>query len=88
MKVTYRGHDIDAHRAKSLGGDVLLYYSIFRVSDGYEVSSGFSYGEDKILDFIGYMKQKVDAMIQHPEEEIDYIDLEDLEHHKKALAGL
>jgi len=61
MKASYRGYDIDVHRERSMGGDVLLYYSIFRQSDGYEATSGFSTGSDTVREFIGYMKERVDA---------------------------
>jgi hypothetical protein len=60
MKASYRGYDIDVHRERSMGGDVLLYYSIFRQSDGYEATSGFSTGNDTVRDFIGMMKERVD----------------------------
>ena len=33
MKVVYKGFEINAEREKSMGGDVLLYYSIFRIKD-------------------------------------------------------
>lgn len=58
MKVTYRGCVIDAHRAKSLGGDVNLYFSIF---DGnYCVEDSFTSGSDNVRTFIGYLKEHVD----------------------------
>lgn len=60
MKASYRGYDIDVHRERSMGGDILVYYSIFRRSDGYEATSGFSTGDDTIKDFIGMMKERVD----------------------------
>jgi len=67
MKIVYKDFDVDAHREKSMGGDTLLYYSIFRKSDGYEVTSGFSYGTDKIVDFVGYLKDWVDDFIADPQ---------------------
>ena len=71
MKVLYRGFEVDAHREKSMGGDTLLYYSIFRESDGWEMTSGFSYGTDRVQTFIKYMKERVDNYILHPEEEYE-----------------
>jgi len=59
MKVLYRGFEIDAHREESMGGDHLLYYSIFRKDDGWEMTSGFTYGTDRVQTFIKL----------HPEEE-------------------
>ena len=67
MKVTYRGCEIDAHRAKSGGGETVLYYSIFRKSDGFEVTLGLSYGTDKIKDFVGYLKDVVDDFHLDPQ---------------------
>lgn len=61
MKAFYRGYDIDAHREMSLGGERLLYYSIFRRSDGYEATSGFSTGSDHVRDYIRYLKERVDV---------------------------
>ena len=69
MKTLYRGFEVDAYREKSMGGDTLLYYSIFRESDGWEMTSGFSYGTDRVQTFIKYMKERVDNYILHPEEE-------------------
>jgi hypothetical protein len=67
MKVQYKGFNIDAHREKSMGGETLLYYSIFRQSDGFEVTSGFSYGTDRIQTFIGYLKGTVDDFLEDPQ---------------------
>jgi hypothetical protein len=66
MKQKYRGHEIEAKREKSMGGDVLLYFSIFR-TDGFEVTSGFTYGTDKITDFMKHLRARVDEEIAHPE---------------------
>ncbi len=67
MKVTYRDCEIDARRTKSMGDDTVLYFSIFRKSDGFEVISGFSYGTDKIKDFVGYLKDIVDDFHSDPQ---------------------
>jgi hypothetical protein len=69
VKVLYKGFEIDAHREESMGGDRLLYYSIFRESDGWEMTSGFTYGSDRVQTFIKYLKEWVDNYILHPEEE-------------------
>src|SRR5678816_4534100 len=61
MKVKYRGHKIDVRREKSLGGEELLYYSIFRIADLYECASGFSYDESHVKVFIGYLKERIDG---------------------------
>ena len=61
MKVSYKGYEIDAHREESLGLGVLLYWSIFRESDGYEADSGFSSGEDTEEFWVKGLKQRVDS---------------------------
>lgn len=67
MKVEYKGFDIEASREKSMVGDTLLFYSVFRQSDGYEVAYGYSYGNDRIPTFIKHLKGVVDDFIKDPE---------------------
>lgn len=64
MKGVHRGHDIQVTRERSMGGDTLIYYSIFRHSDGYECTSGFSYDDSPVRTFFGYMKERVDAELK------------------------
>lgn len=66
MNVVYRGHEINAKREKCLAGYRLLYFSIFRQSDGYECVSSFTTGEDKPADMIEYLKRLVDAELASP----------------------
>jgi hypothetical protein len=61
VKEVYRGHEIKVTRERSMGGDDLLYYSIFRESDGYECSSGFTYDDSPVRTYLQYMKERVDA---------------------------
>lgn len=61
MKVVYRGHEIDVKRERCAGGWPLLYYSIVRVLDGRECTSGFSADDSPVLEYISYMKERVDA---------------------------
>lgn len=62
MKVDYKGHEIDVHRDRACGGWTSIYYSIFRKSDLFECTSGFS-AEDRtpVRDFVKMMKGRVDA---------------------------
>jgi hypothetical protein len=64
MKVVYKGFEISVEREKSMGGDVLLYYSIFRVKDQYELHSGFTSGTDRVGTFVKYLKGWVDDFLQ------------------------
>lgn len=61
MKVVYKGYEIDVRREKCMAGGPMLYYSIFRVSDGYECTSGVTEDESRVQTYVGYMKARVDA---------------------------
>lgn len=66
MKVMYRECEIECTRDKSLSGDTLLFYSIFK--DGYEITSGFSEGEDTVKEWMKSLKKMVDDYIENPED--------------------
>ncbi len=61
MKVIYRDHEIDVRREQSLGGDELLYYSVFRVADGFECTSGFEDSAETVETFAAYLRSRVDV---------------------------
>lgn len=61
MKLSYKGFEIDARREPSLGGEVFVYFSIFRESDGYEVASGYEGGY--VRDSVRWMKAQVDRIV-------------------------
>lgn len=63
MKVSYRGYEISVMREVCMGGWPMLYYSIYRISDGYECTSGFTEDTSTVRTYIGYMKKRVDAEI-------------------------
>jgi len=44
-----------------MGGWSQLFYSIFRISDGYECTSGFTTDESPVHVYMKYMKERVDA---------------------------
>ena len=60
MKTVYRGHEIEVYRDECLAGYSLLYYSIFRLSDGYECDSGFTEEKATVREMIGYLKERID----------------------------
>ena len=60
MKTTYRGHEIEVTRDHCLGGWDQLYFSIFRVSDGYECLSSFEDSAETIRDKIKELKERID----------------------------
>jgi len=67
MKITYRGYEIEAHREKCMAGYSLLYYSIFRESDGFECTSGFQDSSETVPDMINLLKGRVDAELLDPD---------------------
>jgi hypothetical protein len=80
MKCKYRGFEIDVTRDESLGGDEFLYFSIFRISDGYEIESSFSSGSEKVREFIDYMKKRIDkTLIENPDMALAGVEVDDEE---------
>lgn len=71
MKANYRGFEIEATRERALGGWSSIYYTVIRTSDGWFLSDGFTEAEDKIRDFIGYLKEDIDHYYENPS---DYED--------------
>lgn len=68
MKINYKGFEIEAYRAESMGAGEHLYYSVFRVSDGLEVTSGYSEGEDTPEEYIQILKETVEDCIKNPQD--------------------
>lgn len=60
MNVSYKGHKLTVTKEKSLGGYNLLYYSIFRESDGYECMSGFENTVDTVRTLVKAFKERID----------------------------
>lgn len=61
--LSYRGFEIDVYRERSLGGDRLTYYSVFRESDQLEITSGFSYDMSPLATQRGWYKKLVDRLL-------------------------
>lgn len=61
MTTIHKGHEITVTREKSMAGYDMLFYAVFRVSDGYECTSGFSDSSETIKEFTGIMKERIDA---------------------------
>jgi hypothetical protein len=60
VKTVYKGYEIDVHRDKCLGGWSQLYYSIFRISDGFECLSSFEDSAETIRSMIKNLKERID----------------------------
>lgn len=77
MRVLYRGFEIDCHREKCMAGYPLLYFTVYRKSDGYELVCNYTEGSDTVRDYVKYMKDRVDGFIKDPSEEVlqeDHMD--------------
>lgn len=89
MKVLYRGFEIDCHREKCMAGYQLLYFTVYRKSDGFELICDYTSGEDSVRDYVGYMKGRVDGFIADPTCEILQRDWDDsLRYSDKQYAKL
>lgn len=60
----YRGFEITVSREESLVGYELLYYSIFRVSDGFECVSNFTSDDSPLDVFTGYLRDVIDVELK------------------------
>ena len=61
MKVSnYKGFEINVNREKCLAGYDLIYYSIYRLSDGLEVTSGFDDNYVTVRNVLQDMKDFID----------------------------
>lgn len=43
MLIEYKGYEIDVKRVESFGGDIFIYASVVRISDGYVLLSSFEF---------------------------------------------
>lgn len=61
MKQTYRGHEISVTRERCLGGWDMLYYSVYRLSDGYCCVENFEDSDERVPDMVRHMRERIDA---------------------------
>lgn len=67
MKGVHRGHEIEVRRERSLGGPPMLYYSVFRLADGYECTSGCTEDTSPVRTYVGYLKERINAELADPD---------------------
>ena len=67
MKTIYKGFEIDVRREKCLGGWSQLYWSVSRISDGWEMISDFADTEDTPATLTQCMKNRIDEYLANPE---------------------
>jgi hypothetical protein len=68
LKVIYKGFEIDVKRDLTIGGWENIYYSAYRISDGWCLEESFTGGYDKVSDYIGNMKELVDSYLENPKD--------------------
>lgn len=66
MKTVYKGFEIDVYRERSLGGWDNVYYGVHRMSDGWELTSGWFDGSNTVRDVVRDMKETVDEYEKNP----------------------
>lgn len=66
MKVNYKGFEIEVKRENCMAGYPLVYFSIFRISDGWEIANGFYDTADTVREVIKDMKVQVDDYLENP----------------------
>jgi len=68
MIVNYKGFEIDVTKEKCMAGYDLVYRSVFRMSDGYQLVGDFSDDNDTIREHVGFMKHRIDEYLSDPEQ--------------------
>lgn len=61
MRSSYRGYEITVNRERSLGGDMLMYWTIVRESDGRFFEDTFYDGAETVREFVQQLKTRVDG---------------------------
>jgi hypothetical protein len=64
MKTNYKGYEIEVVREECMAGYDLVYYSVYRISDGLEVIADFTETADTVPFLIKCMKDRVDEFIE------------------------
>ena len=60
MKVKYKGYEIGVSRESSLDGCSMIYYTITRMSDGYECVCSFEDSSETVRDKVRQLKERID----------------------------
>jgi len=85
MNLLYRGFDIRVVREVCMAGYELLYFSVYRKSDGWEFIASYTEGSDTVRAYVGYMKERVDHFLANPEEDELQDDGETDEEYTKRI---
>jgi hypothetical protein len=68
MKRNYKGFEINVRREKCLGGWPMLYFDIFRLSDGWHFVGNFEDSRETVKDKIKQCREMVDDYFENPQE--------------------
>lgn len=64
VKRFYLGHEITVWREPCLAGYPLTYYSVFRTSDGYECTSGYTEDDSSLKTLAGYLQERIEEELK------------------------
>ena len=64
MKKNYKGYEIEVTRGECGGGWDMLYYSVYRESDGLEVVCSFENSNENVRDMVESIKGRVAQFIE------------------------
>ncbi len=64
MKAKYKGYEIEVKREKCMGGWFMTYYTIYRISDGYEAVCDFTEDESPVREQMQWMKDRIDEELK------------------------
>ena len=64
MQVKYKGHEINVIRDKCMAGYELLYFSIFRIADGFVCEDSFTSSADTVREMVAHLKRRIDRELQ------------------------
>jgi len=68
LKEVYRGHELEVKREQAMGGWDNLYYSAYRVRDGYGAIDSFTSDESPLADFMKELKEMLDERMKEVKE--------------------
>lgn len=57
----HRGYRIQVCREQSLAGEMLLYFSVMRIDDGWFCVDSFTDSDESITELLGHLINRIDA---------------------------
>jgi hypothetical protein len=60
LTAQHRGYEIRVSREQCLGGWMMTYFTVTRLSDGWIALDSFSSGEDTLKEMVASMKRRID----------------------------